>query len=390
MHPHLWIFILSMVRFLLATVCVSTIGFYGWSVLVAREFLGRGAQGKARDSWPGVSILKPVRGLDPNAAASFASFCRQDYPTWEILFGAQDEADAGMEVVRQVAREHPEVPIRIVVGDGVAGTNPKVRTLTNLVREARHPLLLISDSDIRVEPSHLKRMVEPFDDPRVGVVTCLYRTEADTLWGRIDALSLSTEFIPGALVARKLEGMTFAMGSGILIRKDVLEEIGGLSAVASSLADDYLLGNLPARAGYRVELAREIVDHRLGTRSLGDLIARQIRWNLGIRSSRPWSYAGMLFMQGTAAALLLPIVSAGAAAAWGLAAATLAVRLSVAWILSVVCLRDRAMARLLWLVPVRDVLSTLIWLAAFFSRTVTWRGRKFRIGPGGRLLDESA
>jgi ceramide glucosyltransferase len=387
MHSHLWIYSLGSFRFLLAVLCCSTIAFYGWSVGVARKFFGSNPPSRARDSWTGISILKPVRGLDPNAAASFASFCRQDYPVWEMLVGAQDETDPGIAVARAVARDHPDAPIRIVVGDGVRAANPKVRTLTKLAREARYPLLLISDSDIRVDPLHLKRMVEPFDDPQVGVATCLYRTNADTLWGRIDALALSTEFVPGALVARQLEGMTFAMGSGILIRKDVLEQIGGLEAVGSCLADDYLLGNLPSRAGYRVELARDVVDHRLGTRSFADLVHRQIRWNLGIRSSRPWSYAGMLFMQGTAAAVLLPIVSAGLPAAWALAAATLAVRVGSAWILTARYLKDRAKPRLLWLVPIRDVLSTLLWLASFFSRTVTWRGRRFRVGPGGRLLE---
>jgi ceramide glucosyltransferase len=390
MHAHLWILSLEALRVFLVVLCLSTLAFYAWSIGVAREFFTRPALPRCRDGWTGVSILKPIRGLDPHAAASFASFCRQDYPQWEILFGALEESDPGLTAVRQAERDHPEAPIRIVIGDGTPAANPKVRTLTRLAREARYPLLLISDSDIRVDANHLRRMVEPFDDPRVGVVTCLYRTDAETLWGRLDALSLSTEFIPGALAARRLEGMTFAMGSGILIRRDVLEKIGGLEAVGSCLADDYLLGNLPARAGHRVELAREVVDHRLGTRSLTDLIHRQIRWNLGIRSSRPWSYAGMMFMQGTAAAMLLPLVCAGAPAAWGLAGATLAVRLGSAWILASRYLRDRSVPKLLWLVPLRDLLSTLIWLVSFFSRSVTWRGQRFRIGPGGRLSQETA
>ncbi len=388
MHGHAWASLVTPLRILLSAVCLSTIGLYAWSVFLARDFLQRVAGRKGGETPPGISVLKPIRGVDRDAVANFASFCRQDYPSWEILFGAEQEGDPGLEAARQVQRDHPDVPIRILVGDGATGANPKVRTLAKLAREARHSLLLISDSDIQVDRSHLERMVEPFQDPRVGVATCLYRSSADAFWGRIDALALSTEFVPGALVARRLEGMTFAMGAGILIRQDVLERIGGFRAIADNIADDYLLGNLPARAGYRVELAREVVNHRLGTRSLRDLITRRMRWNRVILSSRPWSYAGMVFLQGTAAALFLPVAAGGSVSAWLLAMATLAARIGAGWFLTDRCLDDRASRRLLWLLPICDVVSTLTWFAAFFRHEIVWRGRKFRVERGGRLLEE--
>jgi ceramide glucosyltransferase len=388
MHGHAWIGLGGLLRCLLSALCLSTIAIYVWSVFLAREFFRRVAGREAGDARPGVSVLKPIRGVDPDAVANFTSFCEQDYPSWEILFGAEQEGDPGLEPARQVQREHPDVPIRIFVGDGATGANPKIRTLAKLAREARYSLLLISDSDIHVDRSHLERMVEPFQDPRVGVATCLYRSSADAFWGRIDTLALSTEFVPAALVARRLEGMTFAMGAGILIRRDVLERIGGFRAIADNIADDYLLGNLPARAGYRVELAREVVDHRLGTRSLRDLIERRMRWNRVILTSRPWSYAGMVFLQGTAAALLLPVAAGGSGPAWLLAMATLATRIGAAWFLTDHCLDDRASRRLLWLLPICDVVSTLTWFGAFFGREIVWRGRKFWVERGGRLLEE--
>jgi ceramide glucosyltransferase len=388
MHPTSWVLLLGVCRAAAASVCVSTIGFYAWATYLAGRFFARRASsGDDGNFCPGVSVLKPVRGLDPEAAANFASFFEQDYPDWEILFGAEHADDPGIETARRVARDYPEVPTRVIVGNGVAGVNPKVRILAKLTRDARHPLLLISDSDIRVDRMHLRRMVQPLANPKTAVVTCLYRTAAEGLWGRLDALALATEFVPGALVARRLEGMSFAMGAGILIRREALERVGGFARIADCLADDYLLGNLPARAGYEVELAREVVDHRLGTRCLSDLIARQNRWNLGIRSSRPWSYAGLLFMQGTAAAIALSLTAVGSAWAWGLAAATLFVRLASAWFVTTRCLADRSAPRWLWLVPIRDLLSTVLWVTSFFGRNVVWRGNHFRLERGGRLRE---
>jgi len=387
LHIPGWFHPLLVVRPLLVLVCVSSAGFYAYAVYAARDLCARRRRNTSEGAQPGISILKPLRGVDPDAVANFASFCGQDYGCWEILFGAEDESEPGLEAVRQVAREYPEVAIRIIVGKDSAGANPKVRTLGILARQAKYSLLLVSDSDIRAGRQHLQRMVEPLRDPSVGVVTCLYRTEAAGLIGKLDALSLSTEFLPGALVARKLEGMSFAMGAGILIRREVLEGIGGFAALQDGLADDYLLGKLPAQAGHRVELAQDVVDHRLATRNLADLGARQKRWNLGIRTSRPWGYAGLVFTQGTAAALLLLFAAGGSPLGWSLALSTVGIRLGAGWFLAERCLGDRSIRRILWLVPIRDLLGTLLWVTSFFGDTVVWRGRRFRIGAGGRILN---
>lgn len=386
MHNPGWFHFALVVQPLLLLVCVSSAGFYAYAVYAARDLLARRGHDAPEGAQPGISILKPLRGLDPDAVANFASFCGQDYGCWEILFGAEDENEPGLEAVRQVARAYPDVAIRIILGNGATGSNPKVRTLAFLARQAKYSLLLVSDSDIRAGRTHLQRMIEPLRDPSVGVVTCLYRTHAVGLIGKLDALSLSTEFLPGALVARKLEGMSFAMGAGILIRREVLDGIGGFTALEDGLADDYLLGKLPAKAGHRVELARDVVDHRLATRSLSDLRARQKRWNLGIRTSRPWGYAGLIFTQGTSAALLLLLAAGGSPLGWSIALSTIGIRLGAGWFLAERCLLDRSIRRLLWLVPIRDLLGTLLWLTSFFGDTVVWRGRRFRIGAGGRIL----
>ena len=386
MHSPAWGEALLLARAILLVLCGSASLFYLYALFAARDIVGRRRRRDPAVLEPPVSVLKPLRGLDNDAVANFASFCRQNYGKYEILFGAEDENEPGLAAARQAARTHPNVDIRYFVEAGASGANPKVRTVGNLARHAKYPLLLVSDSDISVEPDHLRRMVAPLRDPSVGVVTCLYRTRARGLVGRIDALSLSTEFLPGALVARRLEGMSFAMGAGILIRRDILDGIGGFKALEDCLADDYLLGKLPYEAGHRVELARDVVDHRLGTRNFADLGARQNRWNMGIRTSRPWGYAGLVFTQGTAAALLYLAATGASPFGCAVAAATLAIRLGSASFLALTCLHDATILRDLWLVPLRDLLATGLWIRSFFGDTVVWRGRRLRVGAGGRIL----
>ena len=387
MHSPAWSNALLLARPILLFLCVTASLFYLYAAAAARDVIGR-LRSDASDGrgGPPISILKPLRGLDNDAVANFVSFFEQDYETFEILFGAEDENEPGLAAARQASREHPNIDVRFVIEAHAAGANPKVRTVGNLARQAKYPLLLVSDSDISVGRDHLRRMVEPLRDPTVGVVTCFYRTRARGLVGRIDALSLSTEFVPGALVARQLEGMSFAMGAGILIRAETLRDIGGFAALQDCLADDYLMGRLPYEAGHRVELARDVVDHRLGTRSLADLEARQNRWNLGIRTSRPWGYAGLVFTQGTAAALLFLAATGGSALGWAVAAGTMGIRLGVAAFLAMACLKDASILRDLWLVPFRDLMATGLWIRSFFGNTVVWRGRRLRLGAGGRIL----
>lgn len=370
-----------------ATVCLTASGYYVFALYCARDFFRPAArQGHAFS--PPVTILKPIRGLDRGAYDNFASFCRQSYPRFQILFGSDDENDPGIALARQVARDFPHVDIRIVIHRGPRTPNPKVGILAAMAAEARYGLLLVSDSDIRVGPGHLGALVEPMANPRVGVVTCLYRSDARSFAGCLDALGLSTDFQPSVLVARKLEGISFGMGSGILIRRTVLAAAGGFAALSDFLADDYLLGNLPVRLGYRAELSRDVVEHELDTSTLRGVIDHQIRWNRGIRAMRPFGYAGLLLTQGTPASLLLFALTGGSPAARALSAVTLGLRLAVAWFVAVRCLRDAAAQKALWLVPLRDLVGFGLWLSAFFGSSVVWRGRRFRLGPGGRLVAE--
>lgn len=369
---------------LAALVCVTSALYYAASLYCARDFLRRPAE-RPRGFAPPISILKPVCGLDRAAYENFASFCRQRYPRFQILFGSDREDDPGLDVARRVAEDFPSVDIRIVVHRGERTNNPKVGSLAAMAAEARHPLLLVSDSDIRVGPEHLSRMVAPMADPGVGAVTCLYRSLGDGFAGTLDALGLATEFHPSVLLARRLEGISFGMGSGTLVQKSALEASGGFEAIADFLADDYLLGNLPVRAGYRAELASDVVDHELGTTSLRGVIDHQIRWNRGTRAVRPGGYAGLAVAQATPAALLLLVLAAASPAAWALSALALSTRLAAAWYVAVQVMEDPTARRAFWLVPLRDLFGFGLWLAGFGGDSVVWRGKRLRLGAGGRL-----
>jgi ceramide glucosyltransferase len=370
-----------------AAICLSSCGYYVLAVSCARSFFRRPL--RRNDGFtPPITVLKPLCGLDCGAYENFASFCRQSYPDCQIVFGSDDEADPALVEARGIARDFPERDIRVVVHRGPRTPNPKVGLLATMAAEASHPLLLISDSDIRVEKDHLRRLVAPMADPEVGVVTCLYRSGAEGFASSLAALGLSTDFQPAVLVARHLEGISFGLGSGILIRRAVLDAVGGFAAIADYLSDDYLLGLLPVRAGYRAELVAEVVRHELGGSTLRGVLDRQMRWNRGIRSVRPLGYAGLFFTQGTPASLLLLALAWPFPAALVLSATTLTLRLAMAWLIAVRYLRDESAKRSLWLVPARDLLGFALWLGAFLGSSVVWRGRRFRLEANGRLVPE--
>ncbi|HEY9826688.1 MAG TPA: glycosyltransferase, partial [Stenomitos sp.] len=260
--------------------------FYGYSAYASVAFFSKPQRVDASFT-PPVTILKPLCGLDHGLYENLATFCRQDYPVYQLIFGVRDQSDPAIDMVQQIIRDFPTVDIKLVVDDYIIGSNLKVSNLANLEPFAKYHLILSSDSDIRVGPDYLKRMVQPMASPRTGVVTCLYRSRVRGRVAALEALSISTEFHACVLAARKLGWMKFAMGSSILMRRSVLQEIGGFQAIANHLADDFMLGNLAARAGYRVVLSDYIVEHTLETSSLWDLVTHQTRWNRCTRFSNP-------------------------------------------------------------------------------------------------------
>lgn len=336
---------------------------------------------------PPVSIVKPVRNVDREAYKNFASFCRLDYPEYEIVFAVADRDDPVIPVIQKLQQSFPMCSIRLVTAVANLGANNKVNNLCQLVQEAKYELIVMSDSDVRVEPDYLRNVVAPFSDPQVGVVTALYRgISGRGLVSALDDLGMYTDSAPAALVARKLEGkMRFAFGWTMATTKRVLSEIGGFESMVNHHSDDFELGNRISELGYRVELMRKPVAMVLPDESFGEFLKHELRWSIGLRNVRPVGYVGMLLTHGLPWTLLAGAVAA--AAGWdsiavAYAVAYLVLRLGVVWTTAVWGLGDSQMGRKLFLVPLRDAISFVVWVGGFFSNKIVWRGSVYRVRKG--------
>lgn len=335
---------------------------------------------------PAITILKPVRGADAQAYENFASFCRQDYPAFQIIFGVRDASDPVISIIKKLQRDFPVCDIALVVSPKEIGFNRKVSNLQNMLGTAKHDVLLLADSDIHVGPDYLRRVVAPLQQENIGLVTCLYRgTNATTFGGLLENISLSSTFGPDVCAARALQGIKFALGSTIVLKRALLEKIGGFPAIADYLADDYLLGHRTAAAGYEIVLSDYVVEHDTGPLSFSAMLRHQLRWNRAVRVSRPLGYLGLIVTYGTVTALLALLAWQFSAFAWWLLAVTLLLRLLPAFVVGVYGMRDFILARWFWLLPVRDVITFSVWLVSFFGNRIVWRGESFRVLPGGKL-----
>lgn len=358
------------------------VAYYLVAAACARRFFAR-PNPPLSDYAPPVSILKPVRGLDREAYENFASFCRLDYPEYEILFGVAGDSDPAIPLIRKLMADFPHVPIRLLTGMSQRGPNEKASILAHLVREARHDLLVISDSDTRVAPDCLRAVAGRFRDPLIGAASCLYRGERDrTLGDALEAANVSSEFFAGVFVAQHFGGGGFALGATMAARREALEEIGGFESLADFLLDDYELGRRIAAAGYRVELLPVTVAMVLPAQSLRGYWQRQIRWAVGVRHARPWGHLGLAVTHGLPLALAAMVVSRSMREAAFYLAAYVVARYSMAWSVGVSGLKDDILKRKLWLVPLCDALAFGAWCASLRYRRVTWRGSEFTVRKG--------
>jgi ceramide glucosyltransferase len=336
---------------------------------------------------PQVSILKPVRGVDSEAYQNFASYCRLNYPVYEIIFAVTDPGDPIVPVIEKLQRDFPETRIRLATSVERLGQNHKISNLHRLVREAQYELLVMSDSDVRVGSDYLRELVAPFADPSVGAVTSFYRCAGGgTLAADLAMLGMCSDSLPSALVARRFEGgLQFAFGWTMATTKERLAEIGGWESMADHHSDDFELGNRIARHGHRVEIMREAVSVVFPRETLRQLFGQELRWAIGLRNVRPFAYAGMVFTHGLPWMILAAIV-AGAAGWTGIAVAYLAaylvLRISVAWTAGVWGLHDETVVKKLWLLPLRDAVTSVVWMLALVLDRISWRGCEFRVKNG--------
>jgi len=332
---------------------------------------------------PPVSILKPVRGLDREAYENYASFCRLDYPEYEILFGVSDEDDPAIPVIEKLIRDFPSHQIRLLIGSPCKGWNSKVRKLCRLSQEARYSMLVISDSDIRVQPDYLRAVVSPFRNPKVGAVTCMYHMQPEARLGsEVEAIGLTSDFLAGVIVARQLEGVKFTLGASTAVRADRLEEMGGFEAIADCFSDDFELGRRIVDNGHQVELIPYTVATLSPSQGALDAVKHQLRWAVGVRNSRPWGQLGRLLTQALPWVVAATLVQHSWEGTTGFLGAYLVLRLAVAWTVGVWGLKDPLLRRKWWLVPVWDALAFFILAISFSKRRIEWRGTEFYVRKG--------
>jgi ceramide glucosyltransferase len=368
----------------------SSLAYYLICIFSASKYLReQHAEKLSRNTLP-ISILKPLKGIDPGMYESLRSHCLQDYPEYEIVFGVKEASDPSVEFVDRLKHEFPDHSIRLIVCEKNLGTNTKVSNLAQMLPHSRYEILLVNDSDIRVESSYLAQVAPMLSDPKIGLATCLYRgIAADTIGSRLESLGVSTDFIPGVLAARLVEGgVHFGLGSTLAFRRHDLQAIGGFEPLADYLADDYEIGRRIASLGLQIKLAASVVETFLPSYSLGEFFNHQLRWARTVRESRPAGYVGLLVTFGFVWASLAVISARGASWAWILFVLTCFIRAAAAFVIGSTVLRDRQVSRWLPLIFVRDVIAVFVWIGSFAGNTILWRGERFRLKNG--KLEKSA
>jgi ceramide glucosyltransferase len=350
------------------------------------------ARSISESSLPPATILKPVHGMEPRLRQNLESFFQQDYPDFEIVFGARSADDPALRVVGEIRQRFPKVKCRIVLSGTPAWPNAKVFSLDKMITGTSNDYLVITDSDVEVAPDFLRNTVPFLLNPGVGLVTCLCRgVPAPSLWSSLEALGMSVELTSGVLVADMMEGMRFGLGAVLATRRDALEKIGGIASCADYYSDDFVLGNLVWAAGYKVVLSHHIVGHVLIPHSFVRTFGHQVRWMKSTRYSRPKGHLGT----GLTFAVpfgLLGFISAAALGHWGwgwaLLLASLLNRVAQSIVVGWGIARDPRSLLYCWLYPLRDLFGFGTWLGSYTSRSFLWRDEVYRFSKGGRIVPQ--
>ncbi len=338
------------------------------------------------DYTPPVSNLKPIRGLDGEAYENFASYCKQDYPDYELLFGIGDGDEAVQEVIERLKRDFPKQKIRLIHVSGHTAPNDKVVKLARLVEEAKNEVLVINDSDVRVRPDYFRSVVAPLRDPKVGAVTCLYvSAEERTFIQKLQSIGMICDFYPGILVAWQLDGVKFAFGQTIVTTRKNLAGFGGYTAIQNRPADDLLVGRLVAEQGLEVALLPYAVETVADFKSLRDFFFKRLRWMTVMRHMRPWGHLGLIFTHGLAWAIAAVAVHPTPRVAIAYLGGYLCVRVALTWLIGVWGMKQKGIWSKMALVPLWDAWALLIWLLSFTRRSIRWRDIDYRI-RGGQLI----
>src|SRR6201987_2044450 len=339
---------------------------------------GKFARAKVTDAeLPPVSVLKPLHGMEAQLRENIESFFRQDYPRYEILFAADEADDPALNLVREISARYPQIPCRILVTGKPPWPNPPAYCFYRMAKVAAHEILVTSDSDVEVAANYLREVVAPILDEKVGMVTCVYRGKnAAEFWAGLTAIGMSVEMTAGVLVASLLEGMKFGLGPTIAVKKEAVNKIGGYEGLGDYFANDFMIGNLIDKAGYRVVLSRHVIDHVVSQKNFKKMWENQLRWAKSTRYSRPKGHfgSGLIFaipygLLGLAAAILLGMPGLGLA----LFGAALLNRIIESWTVGWGVVRDPVALKRIWMFPLRDLLGFIVWVASYTGATTAWR-----------------
>jgi ceramide glucosyltransferase len=338
----------------------------------------------APESKPLISVLKPLCGHDDGLEDNLRSFMVQDYPEYEVLFGVHRPDDSAVAVAEKIIAEFSgRISARLIVTGESPIPNAKAFSLNRLVREARYDLLVMSDSDVRVTPNLLSHLAQELQDDRVGLISCPYRAvPGKSVWSRLEAIGMNTELLGGVMVARMIEGMRFALGCTVAVRRSVLEDMGGFSYLQEFLAEDFVIGQRAAELGHGVLFSSYVIEHRIGSQSMMHNLGHRMRWARSTRRSRPLGYWGQIFTYPLPLALLL---CAAYPAAWPVLFLTLFLRGGAALATARNVVHDPVTQKQWWLLPVQDVIGFFIWISGFVGDKIVWRDRKCTVLRDGRL-----
>jgi ceramide glucosyltransferase len=385
---------MMLVQILLLVGAAGLVTSTGYLVLVtlaaARFRRGRTVAACDATAYPPVTLLKPLCGLEPGLEAHLTSFFEQQYPSFEIIFGARRADDPGLKLARRISDRYPSVPVKMVVTGEPRHPNAKVCSLVEMYARAAHDYLIISDSDVKVGPNYIAEVVQPLLDRKNGLVTCLYRgLPTSGLWSKLEALGMSVEMTSGAIVANLLEGMKFALGPTMAIRRDALDLVGGFEPLAEYCADDYVLGRNVAESGRQVVMSHHVIDHVVINRSFACSMRHQIRWMKSTRFSRCAGHAGTVLTFAMPFGML-GLLAAGALHQWALGAGLFAAaylnRVAMAIVTGWGVVRDRRALRLAWSYPLRDLMGFAFWCASYSGGRILWRDEWYRLESCGRMV----
>ena len=374
---------------IIAVICILSLGYLFFASFCMEKFHStRTNPPSTSDFQPPVTILKPVCGLDSETGENLRSFCEQDYPVFQVIYGVQDENDPAVAVIRENMEDHPDRDITLVTDQRLHGNNYKVSNLINMLSHAKHGVLVIADDDMRVSRDYLKTIVAPLADDSIGAVTCLYSgSPRGGIVSALNAMFINEWFLPSALISHTLKNNRFCFGATMVIKREILEQIGGLGALVNYLADDYMLGNLVAKLGYKIQLSHFVVENVIKQPDLRSMLSNELRWARTMRTVQPLGYTFTFITDTLIAGCLLAAVlfMDTHLLVWPVSIVCAVLLIRILFHMRVKTILGNHQAGSIWLVPVRDTLTFLIRLVCYTGNRIKWKENSFSVDNTGLI-----